>query len=81
MKYNHLNINERIVIAQLKKSGISINEIARHLGRSASTISREIKRNSFKTGNNSAQNKYEKRRENCVRKPILEEQVLKIDLF
>lgn len=85
MNYNHLNINERIVIAQLKKSGISINEIARQLGRSASTISREIKRNSFKTGNNysitlynpaNAQNKYEKRRENCGRKPILEEQVL-----
>lgn len=85
MNYKHLNINERIVIAQLRKSGISINEIARQLGRSASTISREIKRNSFKTGINyavtlynpaNAQNKYDKRRKSCGRKPILEAPVL-----
>ena len=45
MNYTHLTINERIVIAQLYQSSISIREIARQLQRSASTISREIKRN------------------------------------
>lgn len=49
MNYNHLNISERIVISQLKKSGISIREISNYLHRSPSTISRELKRNSYKT--------------------------------
>ncbi|MBR5794612.1 MAG: helix-turn-helix domain-containing protein [Erysipelotrichaceae bacterium] len=39
MNYQHLNINERTVIAQLKKSKVSIREIARILHRSPSTIS------------------------------------------
>lgn len=46
----HLSIDERTVIAQLNKSSISINEIAHHLGFSLSAISRELRRNSFKTG-------------------------------
>lgn len=85
MNYNHLNINERIVIAQLKKSGISTREIARQLHRSPSTISRELKRNSFKTGINyavtlynpaNAQGKYERRKKKCGRNPIIDTQVL-----
>lgn len=85
MNYNHLNINERIVIAQLKKSGVPTREIARQLHRSPSTISRELKRNSFKTGINyavtlynpaNAQNKYEGRKKNCGRKPISDTKVL-----
>lgn len=55
MNYPHLNIEERIVISQLSVSGISIREIAKQLDRSQSTISRELKRNSYKTeGNDSA---------------------------
>ena len=50
MNYKHLNINERIIIAQLKLSGLSIREIAHQLDRNPSTISRELKRNSYKTG-------------------------------
>ena len=50
MNYQHLTINERIVISQLKTSGISIREISRILQRSPSTISRELKRNSYRTG-------------------------------
>ena len=50
MNYQHLTINERIVISQLKISGVSIREISRILQRSPSTISRELKRNSYRTG-------------------------------
>lgn len=50
MNYNHLNINERTIIAQLRKAKVSIREISKILQRSPSTISREIKRNSFKSG-------------------------------
>ena len=45
MNYNHLNINERTVISLLASSDVSIREIAKQLGRSPSTISRELKRN------------------------------------
>lgn len=85
MNYQHLNINERTVIAQLKKSKVSIREIARILHRSASTISRELKRNSYSTGNEyrlslynpaTAEKKYSKRKLNCGRKRINDETVL-----
>lgn len=46
MNYNHLTINERCCIFQFKQSGMSIRQIAKALNRNASTISREIKRNS-----------------------------------
>lgn len=46
MSYYHLTINERACIYQFKKLNMSIREIAKALGRSASTISRELKRNS-----------------------------------
>ena len=79
MNYQHLNINERTVIAQLKKSKVSIREIARILHRSPSTISRELKRNSYNTGVHycltfynpaTAEKKYIKRKSNCGRKKI-----------
>lgn len=85
MNYYHLNIDERIVIAQLKKSGVSIREIAHHLHRSPSTISRELKRNSYKTGHKyavilynpaTAHTKYTQRKTNCGRKTICEESTL-----
>lgn len=42
----HLQYEQRYTISLLLKAGKGINEIARILGRSASVISREIKRNS-----------------------------------
>ena len=85
MNYNHLNINERTIIAQLRKAKVSIREISKILQRSPSTISREIKRNSFKSGihhaatlynPSNAQDKYEKRKNNCGRRKINDIKVL-----
>lgn len=45
MSYTHLTSNERYVIAHLKVFKLSLREIARRIGRSASTVSRELKRN------------------------------------
>ena len=45
MKYNQLTQEERYQIKAYKESGLSQLEIARRLFRSASTISRELKRN------------------------------------
>ena len=49
-KYEHLTNAEREEISRCLANKKSLVEIAKHLGRSASTISREIKRNSGKTG-------------------------------
>lgn len=43
--YKQLTLDERITIARLLEEGQSIRQIASTLGRSASTISREIRRN------------------------------------
>ena len=76
MNYNHLTINERCCIFQFKQSGMSIRQIAKALKRNASTISREIKRNSTEFGSRgrfkrylpkAAQVKSEERREKCHR--------------
>lgn len=45
MPYTHLAEQDRYVISHLKLSGYSYREIARRIGRSHTTISREIKRN------------------------------------
>ena len=85
MNYQHLNINERTVIAQLRKSKVTIREIAKILHRSASTISRELKRNSTKTAVHhsatlynpvTAEKKYKTRKQHCGRKMINDENVL-----
>ena len=44
-KYRQITSHERYVIAALRKRRLSLSEIARHMGRSPSTISREIRRN------------------------------------
>src|SRR5215471_8213593 len=44
--YGHLSLEERCTIARLREAGQSCREIAAALDRSASTISRELKRNS-----------------------------------
>jgi len=46
--FRKLTKTERILIAQLKDKGYSNKRIARVLGRSVSTIGRELKRNSWK---------------------------------
>jgi len=45
-KYTQLSCKERVVIYNGKKNGLSIREIAVSIGRSQSTVSRELKRNS-----------------------------------
>ncbi len=39
--YHHLGYDERSLIAVLESMGLSLRQIAKRLGRSASTISRE----------------------------------------
>ena len=46
MSHSHFSIEERICIKHLLSNGVSIRQIARELGRSPSSVSREIKRNS-----------------------------------
>ena len=84
MKYNHLTINERACIYQFKQMGQSIRKIAKAIDRSPSTISRELKRNSYKTSINysvtryspiTAQNKYEIRRTNYHKKCFFNEEI------
>ena len=45
MRYHQLTENERYQIYTLKKLGVTQKEIARHLNRNESTISRELRRN------------------------------------
>ncbi len=46
MSYSHFTIEERISIKHLLAKGVSIRQIASELGRSPSSVSREIRRNS-----------------------------------
>ena len=46
MGYSHFSIEERIAIKHLLAQGVSIRRIADELHRSASSVSREIRRNS-----------------------------------
>lgn len=50
MFYHHLTPSERIVIERMKRFGSCPEEIARVLGRAPSTISRELRRNSDRSG-------------------------------
>lgn len=45
--YSHINGSERDLIAVWKSQGISIRSIAKKLGRSPASVSREIRRNQF----------------------------------
>ena len=47
--YQHLSLSERIELYRLHKEGQSMRAIATALGRSVSTISRELRRNSEPT--------------------------------
>ena len=50
MSYTHLTRSERFCLEELLEKGLSIRAIARMLGRSPATISREVKRNSSRKG-------------------------------
>ncbi|EHL19633.1 hypothetical protein HMPREF9628_01445 [Peptoanaerobacter stomatis] len=54
--YTHLSIEEREKSRVMLEQGISIRAIARILGRSPSTISREFNRNSYANGSYVAKN-------------------------
>jgi len=47
--YDHLNLRERVEIELLRSAGHSVRRIGRALGRSAATISRELRRNARPT--------------------------------
>ena len=46
-RYLHLSLDERVTIEKMGGCGHSIREIAAYLGRSPSTISREVRRGLF----------------------------------
>ena len=48
--YSHLSAEERDQLADLKAEGLPLRAIARALGRAASTISRELRRNALDSG-------------------------------
>jgi IS30 family transposase len=48
MEYHHLAPNERDQLAVLHGQGLALRAIAQRLGRSASTLSRELRRNGYK---------------------------------
>jgi len=48
--YDQLDIDERYEIYRLREADMSFRKIGRVMGRSASTISREVKRNSLPRG-------------------------------
>lgn len=70
--YTHLTIFERESIFLWSSQKVSVREIARRLNRSASTISRELKRNSVNQDYSPtvAQSKYQSRKSHCGRKAI-----------
>ena len=50
MSYTHLTLDERIFLQDNLKKGLSLTTIADYMGRSTSTLSRELKRNKSKSG-------------------------------
>jgi IS30 family transposase len=48
--YSHLTAEERDRLAGLRTGGLSLRAIAKALGRAASTISRELRRNGLDSG-------------------------------
>lgn len=73
-RYHHLSLEEREDIMVMSREGRSLGEIARALGRSGSTVSRELRRNSCRAGSpgafyraSTAQRRYGERRLACRR--------------
>ena len=78
--YHHLSILEREKLLVLRTEGKSIRAIAMEIGRSASTISREVRRNRLSDQGYSAiaaQCEYGKRRKKCRRHKLLSDAALK----
>lgn len=73
--YHHLSIGERESILYMRGEGKSIRAIAVFLKRSASTISRELKRNQTKKtySPTQAERQYQQRRKKCRQSRILED--------
>ena len=80
LAYTHLTLSEREHLQAYLEEGQSLREIARRLGRSPSTVCRELKRNRSKyrkanpkTGYHPwrATVLYKTRRKNCRRRPII----------
>lgn len=72
--YKHLTIEERESLYLLKGQGYSVRRIAAALGRSASTVSRELGRNKRSHrpySPSAAQRRYVQQRKRCGRKRIL----------
>lgn len=78
-QYNHLTIIERECILKWNMVGKSIRWIAKKISRSASTISRELKRNKMNEEYSAvkAQSQYEIRRKKCKPRRLLESKLLK----
>ena len=76
--YGHLTLCEREDIMLMRREGRKITEIAAAIGRSKSTVSRELARNSCQRfyRASTAQARYEKRRESCRRTAILDDDQL-----
>lgn len=78
--YHHLSISEREKILVLRTEGKSLRAIAAKIGRCVSTVSREIKRNSFSEEGYSAieaQMEYRNRRKKSKRHKLLSNTQLK----
>lgn len=71
--YKHLTIFERERIFLLFEQGTSIRQIASDIGRSPSTVSRELRRNRKNMAYSPvvAQTMYSSRKQTCGRKPLL----------
>ena len=74
MSYAHLSPFERCDVESLHRAGQSVRSIAKELGRSPSTISRELKRNTMARGRYRAlhgQEAYHERRTRSVKPQTL----------
>lgn len=72
----HLTLREREDIMLMRRDGRGVSEIARAIGRSKSTVSRELKRNSCERfyRASTAQRRYEGRRLACRRRHALDDE-------
>ena len=74
LSYQHFTLSERESLSEKRKEGKSLRQIAKELGRSPSSVTREYNRNCNKDGNYHpwrATVLYICRRKQCVRKPRL----------
>lgn len=72
----HLTLYEREDIMLMRREGKGASEIARAIGRSKSTVSRELKRNSCERfyRASTAQRRYSERRKACRRRRVLDDE-------